>query len=323
MKKVILDVDTGTDDAIAIMTAVLSPDLEVLGVCSVNGNRGIEYTTENTLRVIEHIGGDVPVYKGCSLPMVSTLPPWRRPYLPFAGQENPEENVHKDYLDLPEATIKVQSEHAVFWLIKTLMESDGDISLIPVGPLTNIAMAMRLEPAICRKIKHIYIMGGGWRENNVTPGAEFNFWVDPEAAKIVIDSGCEITMVPLDATHAAAISTTDADDLKKIGTKASTAASDIIEQRRQGYNNWQPMEDQNTVPVHDALAVCAAINPDVLENVRFVHVDIDISGGICDGQSICDVGNKGKKTVPNVNVALSANKELFAAMLKSVLKNSL
>lgn len=323
MKRVILDVDTGTDDAIAIMAAVLSPDLEVLGICSVNGNRGLEFTTENTLRVVEYLGADVPVYKGCSLPMVSTLPPWRRPYLPFAGQENPEENVHGDYLDLPEATIKPQKEHAVFWLIQTLMESEGDISLIPVGPLTNIAMAMRIEPAICQKIRHIYIMGGGCRENNVTPGAEFNFWIDPEAAKIVMDSGCEITMVPLDATHAAAISTKDADDLKLIGSKASMAASEIVEQRRRGYNNWQPMEDTNTVPIHDALAVCAAINPNVLQDVHFVNVDIDFSGGICDGQSICDIGKKNKKAKPNANVALSADKELFARMLKDILKNSI
>lgn len=323
LKKVILDVDTGTDDAIAIMTALLSPELEVLGICSVNGNRGLEFTTENTLRVVEYLGADVPVYKGCSLPMVSTLQPWRRPYLPFAGQENPEEDVHGDYVDLPPATISPADEHAVFWLVHTLLESDGDISLIPVGPLTNIAMAMRIAPEICEKIDHIYIMGGGWRENNVTPGAEFNFWVDPEAAKIVMNSGCDITLVPLDATHAAAISIQDADDLKAIGTKASIAASDIIEKRRIGYNNWQPMEDTNTVPIHDALAVCAALDPTVLKDVVHVNVDIDISGGICDGQSICDVGRKNKKAQPNADVALSADKEKFAAMLKKILARSL
>lgn len=317
--KVILDCDTGTDDAIAIMTAILSPELDVLGVCTVNGNRGLEYTTENTLRVVEHIGADTPVYKGCATPMVSTLHPWRRPYLPFVCKEPPEQKVHGDYLDLPAATIKPQPEHAVFWLIKTLMESDGDITLIPVGPLTNVAMAMRIEPKICEKIAHICIMGGGWRENNVTPGAEFNFWVDPEAAKIVMDSGCKITLVPLDATHAAAISTKDADELKELGTPASIAGSDIIEHRRIGYNSWQPMEDTNTVPVHDALAVCAVIDESVLKNVVYVHVDIDISGGICDGQSLCDVGHKGKNVKPNASVALSADRDKFAAMLKDAL----
>lgn len=317
--KVILDCDTGSDDAVAIMTAILSPDLDVLGVCTVNGNRGIEFTTENTLRVVQHIGADTPVFKGCSLPMVSTLQPWRRPGVPYQGQENPDEDVHGDYLELPAATIKPQPEHAVYWLIKTLMESDGDITLIPVGPLTNVAMAMRIEPKICEKIAHICIMGGGCRENNITPGAEFNFWIDPEAAKIVMDSGCKITLVPLDATHAAAISTKDADDLKEIGTPASVAASNIIEHRRAGYNNWQPMEDTNTVPIHDALAVCAVIDESVLKNVVYVNVDIDISGGICDGQSICDVGFKGKNAKPNASVALGADKDRFAEMLKDIL----
>ena len=106
-RKVILDVDTGSDDAVAIMTALLSPELEVLGICTVNGNRCIEMTTENTLRVVEYLGSDVPVFKGCHLPLVSSLTPGRRPHMPFTGQEDPEENVHSDYLDyLPAATIE-------------------------------------------------------------------------------------------------------------------------------------------------------------------------------------------------------------------------
>ena len=96
-------------------------------------------------------------------------------------------NIHGDYVELPPSTIHTQPEHAVFWLIDTLMKSDGDIILIPVGPLTNIAMALRIEPRIAQKIKQIVIMGGGYKEVNITPSAEFNFWVDPEAAKIVMD----------------------------------------------------------------------------------------------------------------------------------------
>lgn len=318
-RKVILDVDTGTDDAIAIMTAVLSTDLEVLGVCTVNGTRNVDNTTENTLRVIEYIGASTPVYKGCSLPMVVSLTPGRRPCIPFQGQEDKSEDVHGDYLPLPPATIKIQKQNAVSWLVDTLLESDGDISIIPVGPLTNIAMAMRIAPEIINKIDKIFIMGGGWRENNITPSAEFNFWIDPEAAKIVINSGCEIILVPLDATHAGAISCKDADDLEALNTPASKLASKLIEKRRIGYNHWQPMKDTNTVPIHDALAVCAAINMEVLEPVVYTHVNIDISGGICDGQSVCDIEKKDKKSKPNVHVALGANTEKFAQMLKDIL----
>ncbi len=191
MMKVILDVDTGTDDAIAIMLALLSPELDVIGICSVNGNRGIEFTTENTLRVVEYLGAaQVPVHRGCVLPMVSTLSPGRRINIPYTGPEDPEDNVHGDYVDLPPATIKPAPGNAVSWLIDTLMESEGDITLVPVGPLTNIAMALRAEPAIAEKIKQIVLMGGGCREANITPSAEFNFWIDPEAANIVTSRWC-------------------------------------------------------------------------------------------------------------------------------------
>lgn len=320
MKKVILDVDTGTDDAIAIMLALSSPELEVVGICSVNGNRAIDFTTENTLRVVEYMGAvQIPVHKGCALPMVSTLSPGRRDKIPYTGPEDPEDNVHGDYVDLPPAAIKPAPGNAVSWLIDTLMESDGDITLIPVGPLTNIAMALRAEPAIAKKIKQIVIMGGGYREVNITPSAEFNFWIDPEAAKIVFDSGCDITVVPLDATHAAALPVGDAGELRKMGTKAAIMTADIMEHRWRGYKNWQPMADVNTVPVHDALAVCAVINPSVLDPVVPVHADIDIGGGASDGQSIFDLDKRIKRAAPNVKVALGADKALFSAMIKEIL----
>lgn len=322
MERIILDVDTGTDDAVAIMMALQSEDIEVLGICSVNGNRGIDNTTENTLRVVEYLGYDnVPVYKGCRFPMVVTLTPNRRECFPYKGPKDPKDNVHGDYLELPAATIKEQKDHAVKFIIDTIMASDGDISIVPVGPLTNIAMAMRIEPEICKKIKQIVIMGGGYRETNITATAEFNFWIDPEAAKIVMQSGCKIILVPLDATHKAAVSKDLAKEMRKAGTKASNYAAEIIETRWNGYKTWQPMEDVNTVPIHDALAVSYLINKDVLQNIVYTHVDVDISGGISDGQSVCDVEKRDKEAMPNAYVALSADKNLFEQlMLKTLSK---
>ena len=319
-QKVILDVDTGTDDAVAIMLAALSPDVELLGVCSVNGNRGIDFTTENTLRVVEYLGlqDRIPVYRGCSLPMVSTLTPGRRDGIPATGEMD-SNNIHGDYVELPPSTIHTQPEHAVFWLIDTLMKSDGDITLIPVGPLTNIAMALRIEPRIAQKIKPIVIMGGGYKEVNITPSAEFNFWVDPEAAKIVMDSGCDITVVPLDATHKAVLSLADADALESSGTPAGKATARFIRHRQAGYKVWQPMADIDTVPIHDALAVCAVIDPEVLQNVVHTYVDIDIAGGAADGMSICDVDKRYKDKQPNARVALSADKDRFSRMVKEIL----
>ena len=318
-KKVILDVDTGTDDAIAIMTAVMSEDLEVLGVCAVNGNRGIDFTTENTLRVVEYLGKDIPVFRGCSLPMVVSLTEGRREDIPYKGPKDPQDNVHGDYIDLPPATIREQPVPAVRWLVDTLMASEGDITLIPVGPLTNIAMALRIEPRIAQKIKRIVIMGGGCREVNITPTAEFNFWIDPEAAKIVFDCGCDILVVPLDATHAAAVSIRTAEALERKGTKPATLTARIIRQRQNAYKHWQPMADIDSVPVHDALAVCAVLDESILEPVVETYADVDIGKGAADGMSIFDLDNRYKDRKKNVKVALGADPERFADMLLNIL----
>ncbi len=318
-KKVILDVDTGTDDAIAIMTAVMSENLEVLGVCAVNGNRGIDFTTENTLRVVEYLGKDIPVFRGCSLPMVVSLTEGRREDIPYKGPKDPQDNVHGDYIDLPPATIQEQPVSAVRWLVDTLMASEGDITLIPVGPLTNIAMALRIEPRIAQKIKRIVIMGGGCREVNITPTAEFNFWIDPEAAKIVFDCGCDILVVPLDATHAAAVSIRTAEALERKGTKPATLTARIIRQRQNAYKHWQPMADIDSVPVHDALAVCAVLDESVLGPVVETYADVDISKGAADGMSIFDLDNRYKDRKKNVKVALGADPERFADMLLNIL----
>ena len=318
-KKVILDVDTGTDDAIAIMTAVMSENLEVLGVCAVNGNRGIDFTTENTLRVVEYLGKDIPVFRGCSLPMVVSLTEGRREDIPYKGPKDPQDNVHGDYLDLPPATIQEQPASAVRWLVDTLMASEGDITLIPVGPLTHIAMALRIEPRIAQKIKRIVIMGGGCREVNITPTAEFNFWIDPEAAKIVFDCGCDILVVPLDATHAAAVSIRTAEALERKGTKPATLTARIIRQRQNAYKHWQPMADINSVPVHDALAVCAVLDESVLGPVVETYADVDIGKGAADGMSIFDLDNRYKDRKKNVKVALGADPERFADMLLNIL----
>lgn len=318
-QKVILDVDTGTDDAIAIMTAAMSDELDILGISTVNGNRGIDFTTENTIRVVEYLGKDIPVYRGCSLPMVVSLTDGRREDIPYKGPKDPKDNVHGDYIDLPSATIKEEDTPAVRWLVETLMASDGDIILIPVGPLTNIAMALRVEPAIAKKIKRIVIMGGGYKEVNITPSAEFNFWIDPEAAKIVFDSGADILVVPLDATHAAAVSIRTADKLEKKGTKSGVLTARIIRQRQNAYKHWQPMADIDSVPVHDALAVCAVLDESVLSHVVETYADVDIAKGASDGMSIFDLDNRYKDREKNVKVALGADPERFADMLLEIL----
>ncbi len=304
--KVILDVDTGTDDAVALMLAALSPDLELVGATTVVGNCPGVVCTENSLRVFDHIGVDVPVHQGMLKPMVR--PDFDRPE---------KSTIHGLYLDLPPATSKAASHQAVEWLIHTYQVSDGNITLIPVGPLTNVAMAMRQQPAILEKIPEIVIMGGAHHIGNSTPSAEFNIWVDPEAAKVVCGCQRPIRMVPLDATHKALISLDDCQELRQLGTPAATAAAIFIERRVEGYNKYQPMSERDAAPVHDALAVCAVIDPTVIKT-ELIHVDVETNGELTDGRTVCDFGNRSHKE-PNIHFAIDVDLPKFKEMMFDIL----
>lgn len=291
-RKVILDVDTGSDDAIAIMAALLAPELDVVGICTVSGNKGVNYTTENTLRVVDLVGTDTPVYMGCAAPLASRLFPGRRGFM-IAQKTSEEDGVAIEYHPvvlecLPKAHSKPQDKRAAIWLVETLMASEGDITLIPVGPLTNIALALLIEPAIAGKIQEIILMGGAWKITNTTSAAEFNIWEDPEAAQIVFNCGCKITLVPLDATHTAVTTAVQNEAIRALGTPVAKAVAELTDSRIKAYNTMQPLDEPDVAPNHDALAVLAAIDPTVLQDVRFSRVDVDISGGFADGMTIVD-----------------------------------
>jgi inosine-uridine nucleoside N-ribohydrolase len=310
--KVILDVDTGTDDAVALMTAALSPDIELVGATSVNGNTSIDFTTENTLRVFDFIGmPQVPVYRGMDRPLVRT-----------DVKRGMAARIHGDMLDLPEVSngAKLQDGHAVDWLIDTYLASNGDIVLCPVGPLTNIAMAILREPRIVEHIPEIVIMGGAHDHGNITASAEFNIWLDPEAARIVVSCGAPIRMVPLDATHRALVSTEDAARLRALGTPAGEAAARFVLQRIDGYDATQPMPrrgDALAAPVHDALAVCAIIDPTIL-TTEFIPVDVETRAELSIGRTVCDRRFRSGKPA-NVHFAMDADEPKFNRMLLEIL----
>lgn len=311
--KVILDVDTGTDDAVALMIAALSPDLELVGATTVIGNCPCVVYTENTLRVFDHIGIPTPVYQGMVEPMVR--PDFKR---------SDESDIHGKYLDLPAATSNAQSQHAVDWLIETYEAPHearyGDITLVPVGPLTNVAMMARQRPDLLAKIPEIVIMGGAHHHGNSSALAEFNIWVDPEAAKVVMGCGRPIRMVPLDVTHKALISQKDCQHLRSLGTPAATAAATFVERRIEGYTKTQPMAETNAAPVHDALAVCAVIDPTVI-TTEFIHVDVETKGELTDGATVCDFGKRSGKE-PNVHFAVDVDVPKFKEMLFDILGRS-
>jgi inosine-uridine nucleoside N-ribohydrolase len=303
--KVILDVDTGTDDAVALMTAALSPDLELVGATSVNGNTTIDFTTENTLRVFDWIGlPEIPVHRGMDRPLARSQV--------ARGMAT---RIHGDLLDLPEASrARLQPGHAVDWLIETYLASNGDIVLCPVGPLTNIAVAIQKEPRIVDAIPEIVIMGGAHDHGNMTASAEFNIWLDPEAARIVVNCGRPIRMIPLDATHRALVSTEDAARLRALGTPAGEAAARFVLKRIDGYDATQPMPHRpGAAPVHDALAVCSIIDPSVV-TTEHIPVDVEVHAELSLGRTVCDFRFRSGQPA-NVHFAMDADEPKFVAML--------
>lgn len=307
-RKVILDVDTGTDDAVALMLAALHPDLELVAATTVNGNVPVAYCTENSLRVFDHIGVPVPVYEGVARPIA-------RADFPIPRSEIQSSNaVHGGYLDIPPSTSTKQSTGAIEFLVETYRATTDEIILVPVGPLSNIAAALTFDPRLKDRIPELVIMGGANRYGNVTPRAEFNVWADPEAARVVINSGVrKITLVPLDATHQALVSLDDCQALRALGTPAGEAAARFTERRIQGYDTTQPMKRPHAAPVHDALAVAAIVDRSVI-TTHHLHVDVETHGELTIGETVVDTNFRSRRE-PNVDVALDADERKFVAML--------
>lgn len=324
-RKIILDVDTGSDDAVAIMTALLSDELELIGITTVHGNLPIEYTTDNTLRVVQLMKSDVPVFRGCGYPLVQDLLPGRR----INAREQKETcivdgkviAVHEKELPLPAPTICEQKEHAVSWLLRTLKETKEKITLIPVGAMTNIATVLRLDPSVAENIEEIVCMGGGVNVHNRAFRTETNFYNDPEAAKIMLDSGVKVTIVTLDATHSSWFGYEEVDQLRAIHNKAADLAADMLYHRIYSANLSGARKEPKSA-LHDVLAVCAVIDPSVLTDVRHETCDVDISGGIADGQLMTTMRYKFSKPQKPTYVAYRGDGEKLFDMLVTRLKKA-
>ncbi|MEY9853157.1 inosine-uridine nucleoside N-ribohydrolase [Leifsonia sp. EB41] len=300
MRSVILDVDTGNDDAIAIMMAALSPEIELLGCSTVAGNLTIDHTTDNTLRVLDWIGrGDVPVYKGLSKPLTTN---------PFVVSEN-KVSVHQDELDLPRARATEQDQTAVEWLVETLRARTQPVTLIPTAPLTNIATAVTLAPEIVDVIEEVVIMGGSSTYGNSTSQAEFNVWADPVASQIVFDAGFErLVLVPLDATRHATVSTAQIKQLADLGTPAGIAAARILD-----FYVAAEAAEYGEAMVHDALCVAYVLDPEVV-TLRHVRVDSDTVGFHTYGRTIVDQREQSGRP-KNAHMGFSADSAKFFELL--------
>jgi inosine-uridine nucleoside N-ribohydrolase len=307
-KKLILDVDTGTDDAVALLLAALHPDLELVAATTVNGNNPVVDCTDNTLRVFDLLDVTIPVFEGSATPLVRGDFPIPRAILHARGR------MHMRELPIPAPRSVKRAQRAVEFLIETYMAATEPIALVPVGPLTNIALAIKSEPRIVERIPTTIIMGGAHEAGNTTPAAEFNIWVDPEAARVVFWAGLQdVVVVPLDATHRALVSSDDCRRMRALGTPAGEAAAAFIDHRIGAYDTLQPMDIRNSAPVHDALCVAYLVDPSIVTGQR-AHVDVETHGELTLGRTVFDIhtrfGNE-----PNAFVAFDADAPRFVSML--------
>ena len=303
--KMILDCDVGHDDAVALMVAAKHPSLELLGVTAVAGNQTLDKTLPNTLHVCQHLGLRVPVYGGMSLPMVRDQV--------TAGDVHGESGLDGPVFE-PLTWKKAEPEHAVNYLIRTLMASIGDITLVPVAPLTNIAMAMRLEPRIIPKIKQIVLMGGAYGLGNTTPAAEFNIFVDPEAAHVVFTSGVPLVMMGLDLTNQALADMSVIERMEAIGNRAGKLFGDIM---RFTFRS-QAVNGLTAGPVHDVTAVVYLFAPEVF-TTKPAYVELELNRGPSYGRTVCDfVGRMGHK--PNALVGTGIDLVRFWDIVEETLR---
>lgn len=308
-RKLILDVDTGTDDAVAVMLAALHPALELVACTVVNGNVAVEYGTDNTLRVLDHIGrSDILVHQGLSRPLVRPDFPIPRSTDDRAGK------IHGRTLSLPAPRSTKAATGAVEFLIETYRDTTDEIVLVPVGPLTNIAIALAAYPKLVDRVPEVVVMGGGHEVGNVTPSAEFNVWADPEAASIVLSAGFpKLTLVPLDATHRALVSQDDCNAFRALGTPAGQAAADLIGHRIVAHDDSQKMPVAHTTPVHDALCVSFLIDPTII-TTRRLHVAVETQGALTVGRTVIDTHFRGGRE-PQCHVAFDADAKRFVDLL--------
>jgi inosine-uridine nucleoside N-ribohydrolase len=312
-RKLVLDVDTGSDDAVAIMFAALHPDLELLGVTTVNGNVPLENTTDNSLRVLDFIGRPaVPVHPGLRRPIVRHgFPAAKR----FARDSD--RDMHGTALPLPAPVSRAREMGAVEFIVKTVRACPGEVTLVPVGPLSNIAAALAIAPDLVDLVPEVVIMGGAHHFGNETPAAEFNIWADPEAADMVISAGFrKVTLVPLDATHKALVSLEDVARLRSLGAPAGDAAARLIERRISAYSVAGEASRIDAAPVHDALCTAYLVRPDVIVT-RAVHVTVETRGERTVGRTVMDM-RLGSSAQPNCDVAFDADAVLFNALMREV-----
>lgn len=296
---IILDGDPGHDDAIAWVLANASPVLDIKAVTTCCGNQTIEKTTYNAQRICTLIGLHAPMAKGRKRPLVSE--PIIAPTVHGeSGLDGPA---------LPEPEIALLPMTAVELMAKVLRESEEPVTLVPTGPLTNVAALLLAHPELKQNIKQISLMGGGVQFGNWTPAAEFNILVDPEAAKIVFESGIPIIMAGLDVTEKALIKPQDFERIRALGNPVAKVIAEWLD----FFYQFHIKIGYEGAPVHDAVAVAALIRPEIMDMKEY-YVEVETEGDFCKGATIADfLGATGK--APNARVIMGIDRDAFADLL--------
>ena len=294
---IVVDCDPGHDDAIAILLALASPEVDVRGVTTVAGNQTLEKTTRNALKVLELAGrGDIPVAAGADRPL--------RRELRTAAHVHGETGL--DGPDLPEPATAPVSVHAADFLADLL---EPGVVLVPTGPLTNVALLFQRHPEVKERLQRIVWMGGAMGEGNVTPAAEFNAFVDPEAAAVVFASGVEVTMIGLDITHKALFTRPHADRLRDTG-EAGRAVAELSDFFQRFHENRYGFDGS---PIHDALAVAEVIDPALVTALE-CNVEIETASQFCDGRTVVDRWHVTDRP-RNARVGVDVDAERFLELL--------
>src|SRR5918992_6077317 len=301
---VVLDVDPGHDDAVALMLACGAPELELLAVTTVAGNAPLEKTTHNALRVLSLIGHtDVPVAAGASSPLHRQL--------------HTAENIHGESglegPEIPGPSFEADARGVTAFMADTLREAPEPVTLIPTGPLTNVALFLREYPELKERIAHISLMGGSIGLGNTTPAAEFNVYVDPEAAREVFESGLPITMSGLDVTHQAGAGPAERENLRSLG-RIGAVVAELLEFFA---GTYERVYGFGAPPLHDAVAVATVMELGLLQT-HPMRVDVECESELTRGETVCDFYGVGGKP-PNAEVGVELDRERFFDLLYEVL----
>tara|TARA_B100000497_G_scaffold8946_1_gene9613 strand:+ start:4365 stop:5351 length:987 start_codon:yes stop_codon:yes gene_type:complete len=328
LKKLIIDADTGSDDAVAILLALQDPSVEILGISVVSGNVPLEQGIKNTISTIDMTEKKVKVFAGADKPLtreyeeIYDLEKFMKHVKSLTPTSASGQCVHgvdgMGDIGIEPSTNKFDQKNAVDFIIDTVNENPNEITLVTLGPLTNIALALQKDPSISEKIEHCYVMGGtSDGTGNVSAAAEYNIWVDPEAAKKCFDSGMDITMVGWDNSYKyAMLKEEEIEDLRKLNSELANFSVDIqktlidLTFKTYGFHGFD---------LPDPITMAIALDNTIIKESEQLHVIVDTRDGITRGQTIVDYFNVEEKT-QNIRVVIKSDKDKFMNLLRKSLK---